>query len=150
MHSWKSFTAHEINKSTGGTGAVWQKESYDHLVRDGEDLRNQVAYVLDNPKKAGLSGWKWVGCVFEDFMKRRELLRDAATTVFTPSYDPFSYERRRSSPLTIMGHDLGGENTVRVFTTQEKWNALAQDFRDGRFQAGDHPGEIRRRGNRSE
>ena len=44
---------------------------------------------------------------------------------FQPSYDPFSYERRRSSPLTIMGHDLGGENTVRVFTTQEKWNAVA-------------------------
>jgi (E)-4-hydroxy-3-methylbut-2-enyl-diphosphate synthase len=44
---------------------------------------------------------------------------------FTPSYDPFSYERRRSSPLTIMGHALGGENTVRVFTTQEYWNALA-------------------------
>ncbi|MES2439045.1 MAG: (E)-4-hydroxy-3-methylbut-2-enyl-diphosphate synthase [Verrucomicrobiota bacterium] len=41
------------------------------------------------------------------------------------SYDPFSYERRASSPLTIMGHDLGGEKTVRVFTTQERWNAIA-------------------------
>ena len=44
---------------------------------------------------------------------------------FTPSYDPFSYERRRSSPLTIMGHELGGDKTVRVFTTQERWNAIA-------------------------
>ncbi len=44
---------------------------------------------------------------------------------FTPSYDPFSYERRHGLPLTIMGHDLGGENTVRVFTTQERWNALS-------------------------
>ncbi|HSP41830.1 MAG TPA: (E)-4-hydroxy-3-methylbut-2-enyl-diphosphate synthase [Luteolibacter sp.] len=44
---------------------------------------------------------------------------------FTPSYDPFSYERRRSSPVAIMGHALGGENTVRVFTTQDRWNALA-------------------------
>ena len=44
---------------------------------------------------------------------------------FTPSYDPFSYERRRSSSVTIMGHALGGENTVRVFTTQDRWNALA-------------------------
>ncbi len=124
MHSWKSFTSHEINKRTGEKGTVWQKESYDHLIRDGEDLRNQVAYVLDNPKKAGLREWKWVGCVYGDFLERRALLRDAATT-FTPSYDPFSYERRRSSPLTIMGHALGGENTVRVFTTQERWNALA-------------------------
>ncbi len=44
---------------------------------------------------------------------------------FTPSYDPFSYERRRSSPVAIMGHALGGENTVRVFTTQDRWNAVA-------------------------
>jgi (E)-4-hydroxy-3-methylbut-2-enyl-diphosphate synthase len=42
-----------------------------------------------------------------------------------PSYDPFSYERRKSSALEIMGHALGGVNAVRVFTTQEKWNAVA-------------------------
>ena len=130
LHSWKSFTAHELNKRMGTSGTLWQKESYDHLVRDGEDLRNQVAYVLDNPRKARLNGWKWVGCVYPDFAARRSehgLPRDATATLaaFTPSYDPFSYERRASSPLTIMGHDLGGENTVRVFTTQERWNSLA-------------------------
>ena len=27
-----------------------------------------------------------------------------------------------------MGHALGGENTVRVFTTQDRWNALAHKF----------------------
>ncbi len=42
-----------------------------------------------------------------------------------PSYDPFSYERRKSSAVEIMGHALGGVNAVRVFTTQEKWNAVA-------------------------
>lgn len=52
------------------------------------------------------------------------LERDAPAT-FCPSYDPFSYERCRSSALAIMGHLLGGENTVRVFTTQERWNAVA-------------------------
>ena len=124
LHSWKSFTAHQMNKLSGETGSIWQKESYDHLVRDGEDLRNQVAYVLDNPRKAGLSGWKWLGCSYEGFLENRELLRDAATTI-TPSYDPFSYERRASSAITLMGHELGGDKTVRVFTTQERWNALA-------------------------
>jgi (E)-4-hydroxy-3-methylbut-2-enyl-diphosphate synthase len=44
---------------------------------------------------------------------------------FTPSYDPFSYERRRSSVLTVMGHELGGDKTIRVFTPQERWNAIA-------------------------
>jgi (E)-4-hydroxy-3-methylbut-2-enyl-diphosphate synthase len=42
-----------------------------------------------------------------------------------PSYDPFSYERRKTDALEVMGHKLGGENTVRVFTSQEKWNAVA-------------------------
>ncbi len=63
----------------------------------------------------------------EPFNERRSgdgLERDAPATFF-PSYDPFSYERRRSSALTVMGHFLGGENTVRVFTNQDRWNAVA-------------------------
>ena len=126
LHSWKSFTAHEINKLRGTSGAVWQKESYDHLVRDGDDLRNQVLYVMNNPR--GPAGDQtWVGCAYDDIGAGRHdhgLRRDAAATFIT-SYDPFSYERRRSSPVMIMGHALGGENTVRVFTTQDRWNALA-------------------------
>ena len=128
LHSWKSFTSHEIHKRRGTEGTIWQKESYDHLIRDEEDLRNQVRYVLDNPGKAGLADWRWVGCVDEDGLAARRsehgLPRDAAATL-VPSYDPFSYERRRTSTLTIMGHELGGEKTVRVFTTQERWNSLA-------------------------
>ena len=127
LHSWKSFTSHEINKHNGTNGSIWQKESYDHLIRDGDDLRNQVGYVLDNPIKAGLVDWKWVGCAYPELMARRHsdgLPRDAAAT-FTPSYDPFSYERRSSSVLSIQGHEFGGGKPVRVFTTQERWNALA-------------------------
>lgn len=44
------------------------------------------------------------------------------------SYNPFSYEKRSSSALTIMGVDLGAGQTVRVVTTQEKWNAVAHKF----------------------
>ncbi|MEP4808063.1 MAG: (E)-4-hydroxy-3-methylbut-2-enyl-diphosphate synthase, partial [Luteolibacter sp.] len=48
------------------------------------------------------------------------------TTVdLAPSYDPFTYERRSSSALEIQSHELGGDKPVRVFTTQERWNALA-------------------------
>ncbi|MEP4077733.1 (E)-4-hydroxy-3-methylbut-2-enyl-diphosphate synthase [Haloferula sp.] len=42
-----------------------------------------------------------------------------------PTYDPFSYERRSSETLEVMGHQLGGEQPIRVFTSQEKWNAVA-------------------------
>ncbi|HEY0866962.1 MAG TPA: transposase, partial [Fimbriimonas sp.] len=59
-HSWKSFTSHEINKLLGRSGGLWQEESYDHLIRDASDYLSQVKYVLENPKRAKLVGWKWV------------------------------------------------------------------------------------------
>ncbi len=42
-----------------------------------------------------------------------------------PSWDPFSYERRKSETLSVNGIALGGEETVRVFTTRSKWDAVA-------------------------
>jgi (E)-4-hydroxy-3-methylbut-2-enyl-diphosphate synthase len=59
------------------------------------------------------------------FNERPPTPAETGSEQFVPSYDPFSYERRKSLPLEIMGHGLGGEKTVRVFTTQERWNALA-------------------------
>ena len=43
----------------------------------------------------------------------------------SPGYDPFSFARRASLILTVQGHELGGDRTIRVFTSQEKWNAVA-------------------------
>ena len=55
LHSWKSYTAHEINKALGRTGPVWERESFDHLVRSFDDLQRFVAYVERNPVEAGLA-----------------------------------------------------------------------------------------------
>jgi len=136
LHSWKSFTAKQANLILGIAGEFWQAEYFDHIARDGEDFRNQIRYVLENPRKGHASGG-WTGSIFGDTWEevlgaRRPcdgLGRDAPATfgpaALAASYDPFSYERRASSTLTIMGHELGGEKTVRVFTTQERWNAVA-------------------------
>jgi (E)-4-hydroxy-3-methylbut-2-enyl-diphosphate synthase len=43
-------------------------------------------------------------------------------------YDPFSYEKRSTSAMEVMGVPLGAGQTVRVVTTQEKWNAVAHKF----------------------
>ncbi len=43
----------------------------------------------------------------------------------TLSYNPFSYERRHTHQLEVNGHKLGGSNTIRVFTSRQKWDALA-------------------------
>jgi len=49
----KGYTATQANKLLGRTGAFWQAESYDHVVRNGE-MERITAYVLENPVKAGL------------------------------------------------------------------------------------------------
>ena len=64
LHSWKSFTAHEINKLLPGKVVpFWQRESYDHLIRDDDDLRRCCQYTLMNPVNAGLCAeghlWPW-------------------------------------------------------------------------------------------
>lgn len=41
------------------------------------------------------------------------------------SYDPFDYVRRASSVITVNGLKLGGHETVAVFTTRTKWDAVA-------------------------
>ena len=46
LHSWKSFTAHEINKQLNREGDVWQDETYDHLLRDHTDFINQRDDIL--------------------------------------------------------------------------------------------------------
>lgn len=61
LHSWKSFTSKEINKVIGHKGSLWEEESYDHIIRTNNEFENQMAYVLDNPKKAQLIDWPWVG-----------------------------------------------------------------------------------------
>ena len=57
-HSWKRFTSREINRKLDLTGKTfWQKESYDHIVRDEEDFRNQINYVKRNPGGGSAPVW---------------------------------------------------------------------------------------------
>lgn len=60
VHSWKSFTAKQANSILGLTGAFWQREYYDHLIRDEQDEARVVSYTVRNPEMAGLKNWKWV------------------------------------------------------------------------------------------
>jgi len=62
----KGSTARECNKILNRSGAFWQHESYDHVVRDYNELQRIVKYVLNNPVKEGLcekwEDWKWSYC----------------------------------------------------------------------------------------
>ena len=52
-----------------------------------------------------------------------------------PSWDPFSWRRRASLPITVDGFPLGGTETVRVVTSLAKRNAVAHKLKElGEFQ----------------
>jgi len=64
LKSWKGFTAREANRVLRRTGLrFWQDESYDHLIRDDDDMHRCCHYTTMNPVNAGLckeqGAWKW-------------------------------------------------------------------------------------------
>jgi len=68
LRAIKGSSARNINKLTGRTGPVWQDESFDHVLRGNESLRETVEYIRQNPVRKGLVEksedylWLWVEC----------------------------------------------------------------------------------------
>ena len=59
MGGIKGASAQLINRELDRQGRVWQTESFDRVLRSSESLDAKVAYILDNPIRAGLvSQWK--------------------------------------------------------------------------------------------
>jgi putative transposase len=67
LKSIKGFTAKEINRATGTSGTFWQRQSFDHIVRDSEQLRLFQNYIRDNPTKARLKedSFRWVSAEYD-------------------------------------------------------------------------------------
>ena len=64
LKSWKGFSAREANRILNRTGTTfWQVESFDHVIRDEDDLHRCCGYTTANPVSAGLckqpEDWKW-------------------------------------------------------------------------------------------
>ena len=62
----KGATAHRINQILHRSGPVWEEESFDHVLRSDESLKEKREYIRQNPVKAGQVGraedykWLWV------------------------------------------------------------------------------------------
>ena len=54
QHSINRHTATECNRLLRRKGGFWQRESYDHCVRDEDELERIVFYIHANPVRAGL------------------------------------------------------------------------------------------------
>jgi REP element-mobilizing transposase RayT len=53
-HSWKSFTAKEANRRLHRSGHFWAEDYFDRFIRDENHLAAAIAYIEQNPVKAGL------------------------------------------------------------------------------------------------
>ena len=65
MKAIKGTSSHAINRRLGIHDAVWQEESFDHVLRSSESLDAKIDYILQNPVRAGLVNvaseypWSW-------------------------------------------------------------------------------------------
>jgi putative transposase len=52
---FKSISTRKVNACLGRPGKVlWQRGYYEHVVRDGEDVKNIQRYILENPLRWGM------------------------------------------------------------------------------------------------
>ncbi len=61
VHAWKSYSSNRANRILRRSGKFWQREYYDHIVRSEDEFYRVVSYIAENPKKAGLRDWRWIG-----------------------------------------------------------------------------------------
>ncbi|HJQ55887.1 MAG TPA: transposase [Vineibacter sp.] len=63
IQSWKSFTAKRANPILGQAGKFWAPDYFDRYIRDATHLAVAIAYIENNPVKAGLArspdDWTW-------------------------------------------------------------------------------------------
>ena len=66
LRAIKGASARSINILLGRPGSVWQDESFDHVLRGNESLRETVEYIRQNPVRKGLVTkpedypWLWI------------------------------------------------------------------------------------------
>jgi len=63
VSSWKRYSAREANKLLGRSGTFWQDDYWDRFIRNEEHFAATIAYIDQNPVKAGLARtadlWPW-------------------------------------------------------------------------------------------
>jgi REP element-mobilizing transposase RayT len=62
LHSWKSYSAHQMQRDSRRRGQIWQHEYFDRIVRDDKELSEKINYILQNPWKRWpeINEYRWV------------------------------------------------------------------------------------------
>ena len=63
IHSWKSFSTYQLQRTCGRIGHVWQSEYFDRVIRDQAELVEKATYIVHNPWKRwpDLLEYPWMG-----------------------------------------------------------------------------------------
>lgn len=96
LHSIKSYSANEVNKLLKRKGTLWLDESFDHIIRHGEEWEEKVEYIRQNAVKKGLAGkaedyrWLWL----------RHDRQDACPTIEFEIFEPKSEKNVPNGTVT--------------------------------------------------
>jgi len=101
LHSWKSFTAHEILKVAKSGRAVpvlnfenntvWQKESFDHIVRNPVSMEKFREYIRNHGgSQSGTQSGSGVSPLNSDIEPTARQRRDAAATLIQQALAPLA------------------------------------------------------------
>jgi REP element-mobilizing transposase RayT len=77
LKSVKQFVTRQVNTTIDRTGALWQEESYDRIIRDEEHLFRVVQYIGRNAANAGIPPEKRVRWLHPDWHGAGWHFRDA-------------------------------------------------------------------------
>ena len=96
VKGWKNFSAKAANHALGHKGRFWQREYYDRLLHDRDELGRAIRYTIENPAKAGLKNWPWVWSAEGDVratagqppQRRRPAVGDPGQEASAPTSQP--------------------------------------------------------------
>jgi REP element-mobilizing transposase RayT len=60
VHSWKRQSAVRINRIIGSSGALWQRDYSDRLIRNEQHLARCIRHIRSNPEKARLRAGEYI------------------------------------------------------------------------------------------
>ena len=101
VQEWKSVSAHQINRLLRRKGELWQKDYYNHIIRDRVEYEKQLVYV--GVKNAGVRGG--VGCIGEgaDATKGADATRSGAVRIVASAPPPTQSFSARAVVLATGG-----------------------------------------------
>jgi superfamily II DNA or RNA helicase/REP element-mobilizing transposase RayT len=110
MRSLKSFTAREINRAEGKSGAVWEKETFDRYIRSDRDLAEKFHYILRNPWNAGVAkqneDYPWIWTADDEMRLARSSSPQNAATSTLQACAPRTCTPRDEPQIIVGTHAL--------------------------------------------